>query len=218
MAKTVIHNFKVKSKEIKRYARKLDKKILRATLFAALEHVGQVSVSKYMKPTTPLQAVGEPSTSSKVTVRSGRLAGSIVGNWRFTKSNLPKSVERYVQGKVKSSGKGFEGGKRESIRQVSVSPGTFEGIIGSKVEYAGVQEKGGTIHPTVTSKSRALFWAMYGLTGLDKWKHMALTRQKQFNVHIKARPYLEPAVQESRPRVLEIFREAIQATFDRENI
>ncbi len=134
-------NFKVKAAEIRKYADLLGGKFLADATAVALDEVGFVAVRTFMRATTVGQAIGL-AASDVVTVRTGRLAGSIVGNFRFSETTLPSSVEKFRTGQYNSSNSGFGGGRKESIREVKVRPGGIQGIIGSKVKYAARHEFG----------------------------------------------------------------------------
>jgi len=202
-------NFDFEIKKLKRYIRKGHKNAINDAMWASLEYVGNVSARDFMIPTTIKGAVANPSNNAKLSVRSGRLIGSVVGNWRFSSVDLPKTIKRLIGDKIKTSTSGFDGGKKESIRKVKVSGKQFEGIIGSKVPYARIHEEGGVLHPANTSKAKAFFWGMYYETRIEKWKYMALSPKSQFDVSIKARPYLRPAVEKSRDQIIKIFHEAV---------
>lgn len=210
-------NTSIKAKEISKYARKLNKRWFRGAMFAALEEVGNTSVQNYMKATTLEEAVGS-KTGNILTNRTARLAGSIAGTWRFSQSSLPVAVSTGMRKKIRSSGAGFEGGKKESIRQVKVSGRKFEGIIGSKVPYAAIQEYGGSTTTKVTEKARSFFWWAYSETGDEKWKGLALTQKRTLTRSLKERPYLRPAVKDAKPEIFNIFKKTVQRTFELENI
>ena len=131
------------SAKLKRYARKLRPEILRDAMFLSLEEVGIVAAVDHMIPTTNrATALTQPTAADKLTMRTGRLIGSVVGSFRFSEVNLPSSVKSLISGKYGTSSEGFEGGKKESIREVKVGPGQLIGIIGSKVPYAEFHEPG----------------------------------------------------------------------------
>ncbi len=211
MAKNVraVTNIDLKVKEIKKLAKKLDKKTLRQTISVALQEIGNTSVVDFMIPKKVEDAILDASDDKKVSIRSGRLAGSITGAFRFSKSDLPRSVDRYISKKFNWSESGFNKGKKESIRQVKVSGNKWQGVIGSKVPYAVIQEKGGTINPTVTERSRAFFWAMYNETQEERWRNMARSSATRFTATIPPRPYLKPAGESARPKILKIFHTAV---------
>jgi phage gpG-like protein len=56
--------------------------------------------------------------------------------------------------------------------------------------YAMIQQKGGSTHPNVTTRSRKFFWMMFYATGDEKWKWMALSKKNKFTVSIQANPYM----------------------------
>lgn len=211
-------------KKIQDYAAKLSKKHLKGAMYAVLEEVGNVAVMDYMVAQT--RESGESSgafqsrisganTGNRLRTRSGRLAASVVSAWRFSQSGLPHDVNTGMRRKQLISGEGT----KESIRQVTVTGGKIEGTIGSKVPYAEIHEKGGTTHPTITPKSRGYFWHVYMETGDDKWKAMALTKKDAFNVVLKPRPYLKPAVDEVKKTTMDkIFKKTIVSTWDKANI
>jgi len=213
-------NTKIKAKQLEKYAQKLaathGSGILRQAMFAGLELIGNVTVQDYFKA-TQVSEIGSPS-GTRLRIRSGRLAGSYLSTWRFSKSTLPIGVKNVVPSKFTSSSEDFDEGKKESIREVTVSGKGFKGRIGSKVEYAAIQEKGGTTHPKVTEKSRRFFWAMYFKTGEDMWKGLALTTKTTLDITIPARPALVPAAKKSMPDVEKIFKEAIKGSFEKEKI
>ena len=62
---------------------------------------------------------------------------------------------------------------------------------GEGIPYARIHQAGGTVHPTITERSKKYFWAMFAATGDPKWKWMALKKPgSKFNVQIPARPYM----------------------------
>lgn len=192
-------NFKKKSKELKKYAKELSRKHLKDAMFSALEEVANISVKDFMVQKSKvsgeskgafLERVRTASTGRKLRTRTQRLAGSVVGNWRFSKTNLPKDVKNKMTDKQP-----FKEGAQESIREVKVSTGKFEGVIGSRVEYASIHEEGGVINHT----------NLFG-------------KGIQATINIPKRPYLKPAVEASKHSIFEIFRTSIESTFERERI
>lgn len=146
MAKSVEiqSNFKVKARQINAYAALLSKQYLADATAVALDEVGFTAVKDFMRATTIPQAIKYPpkSPTDVLTVRTGRLAGSIVGNFRFSSTRLPRSVEKFKSGEYKSSKAEFGGGKNESIREIKITTGGIQGIIGSRVPYAARHEFG----------------------------------------------------------------------------
>jgi|TARA_Y100000310_G_scaffold33205_1_gene31395 hypothetical protein len=210
-------NFKMKSSQISRYARKLNKKYFRGAMFAALEEVGNTAVQNYIKQTTLEEAVGGES-GSVLMGRTGRLAGSIAGAWRFSQANLPVKVESGMRKKIRQSEAGFEGGKKESIRKVVAGGRRIEGIIGSEVPYAAIHEYGGKTTTRVTPRARSYFWWAYSETGDEKWKGMALTSRDSFSRTIPERSYLRPAIKDAWPSIMGIFKRTAEETFKNEHI
>ena len=188
MSVRIEHNFDIKSKEIKKYAKKLDKETLIKAMHQSLDEVGFIATGDYMD----LNASLSSSVQNIISRRSGRLSRSILGSeW---------------------------GGKNESIRKVTGTGDSIEGRIGSKSPHAAIMEFGGTTHPKITKKSRGFFWHQYFTTGDDKWKGMALSKKDSFNVNIPARPYLRPAAKDAMPEIHNIFNEFIHKSWDRANI
>lgn len=209
-------NYKLKAKQIKRYARRMSQVVFKEAMHASLESIGNTAVKNYMDAKAK-ENILSPS-GEKLSVRSGRLAASLVGAYRFTESKLPPTVTQYLGGDLSFGLAGSGKGKKESIRIAKMTGSRIEGIIGSKVPYAEIQEKGGTTHPKVTPKSRKFFWFMHFLTDEEKWMMMALTSRQSFNVKIPPKPYLKPAAQESMPTVEKIFEESIKGEFRKEDI
>ncbi|KKM75715.1 hypothetical protein LCGC14_1387470 [marine sediment metagenome] len=188
MSVRIEHNFDIKSKQIQKYAKSLDREVLIAAMHKSLSEVATISTGDYMD----LGSAEDAPVVSILSRRSGRLSFSIAGS-EFK-------------------------GKKESIRKVTATSGKIEGQIGSKVPYAQIQEKGGTTHPKVTAKSRGFFWHKFYETGDDKWKGMALTSKTQFDINIPARPYLRPAAKDAMPEIHRIFDEFIHESWNRTNI
>jgi len=188
------HNFNVKSKQIKKYGKKLSSSsegrgILLKAMHRSLDEVGFISTGDYMN----LNATMTSPVMKKLSRRSSRLSRSILGSEHGSDGN-------------------------ESIRKVKINSGNIEGIIGSKVPYAEIHEKGGTSHPKITTRSRKFFWAKYFETGDEKWKGMALTNKSFFNIKIPARPYLKPAAKDAMPEIHNIFKEEIQESWNKEHV
>lgn len=111
----------------------------------------------------------------------------------------------------------FNQGSREHRVNLQV---TANGITWRKdilVEYAWIHEHGGTIQVPVTEKMRGFFWAKYyeaggggeafetaqGATQAAHWKALALGAESntQFTIHMPARPYSGPAMDDIEPDV-----------------
>lgn len=193
-------NAKQKAKEIRAYGRQLSRNHLKGAMFASLEEVANVAVGDFMRPGARrkgeahgefIQRIRMRSTGKRLRVRTGRLASSVLGTWRFSKAKLPSSVQLAMRPKERAPG----GGERESIREVKIGRGKLEGIVGSTVPYARIHEFGGTIHHT----------NLFG-------------RGIQADISMPERPYLRPAVEKARPSIVEIFGRSIQSTWDQARI
>lgn len=215
----IISNADEVQRKIIAVAKQLSKETLKATLFAALEEVANVSTAKYFRRTSIKGALSYAPIAGKITNRTLRLIGSISGGFRFSAHPIPHSVSAKMSRKPSiSGGSDLEKGKKESIREVRVSGSQIQGIIGSRVPYAEIQESGGDIKTKITRKMRKFFWARYYETGDDKWKGMALTSNMFIRGKISARAYLQPAVKESKQIITDLFRLAITETWERKNI
>jgi len=184
----VITNFKAKGRKFRSYAKRLGSKYMRDGMFMALEMVGNTAVAEYMKQTS-IDNFTQALTGNKLRIRTGRLARSIMGVMSFTTAKYPAKMEKFVKSQIPTSKEGWGGGKKESIRQVTVNSRQIEGIIGSEVLYAQIHEKGGVIK----TKSGG-------------------------TITIPKRPYLVPAVKESMPDIHDMFDMLIHETFKRELI
>lgn len=80
------------------------------------------------------------------------------------------------------------GRMRRSNRITRQNPGSV--TVANEAPYAGIHNTGGIITVSVTDRSRRFFWAMYYQTGDERWKGMALTDKKQFNIRIPKRQFI----------------------------
>lgn len=134
-------NFKEKSSEINKYAKKLTPVYLKEAMSLALEDVGITSAQEYFIHTSGfLDAIELPASADMLTMRTGRLIGSLVGAVRFSAVKLPSTIEQLQKSGVVISGEDFGKGKSESIREIHIKTGGIIGIIGSKVPYAEKHE------------------------------------------------------------------------------
>jgi len=140
----VEHNFNIKSKQIKKYAKKLHKDILRDAVAVALQEVANVSAMSFFKQTrSKLAARTLAPEPDIVTSRTGRLIASILGDFRFNDVRLPNTVRGILTDETKVTPTNeFAQGKTESIRQINVSGSTIQGWIGSSTPYAAKHEYG----------------------------------------------------------------------------
>jgi len=137
------YNLDLKAEEMKKYARLFQGSILADAFKVIMDYIGMVSAEDYWIQTSA--SAGEhitQSVSDKITQRTGRLLGSIVGAFRFSKVNLPSSVDKFSRGQFSSSKEDFGGGKLEAIREVKVGPTGIIARMGSEVEYAATHEFG----------------------------------------------------------------------------
>lgn len=88
-------------------------------------------------------------------------------------------------------------------------------VIGPTVNYAAIHEFGGTVKPTVTPKMRRFAWAMFRKTKESMWKGLALTKKKQLNIRIPARPYMRPTFDEDRKTAVKAIKKTIQKLIKR---
>jgi hypothetical protein len=192
----VTSNFSAKQKQIKKYADKLSKHILRDAVALAMQEVANVSAMDFFRPTSSVvEAITLRPLPSKLTSRSNRLVGSVMGTFRFSDVRLPASVKSLLDKGITSSSKDFGEGKTESIREIKISGSKIQGIIGSKTPYARIQELGGTVNHS----------NLFG-------------RGIKASIKIPKRPFLNPAVKSSKKVVIAMFRESVEASFKAEKI
>lgn len=138
----VITNFPLKSKQFRSYARKLGDDVMKDGMFGALEIVGTTAVDEFMKMTSgdkeSKSYFKTAATGNKLRIRQGKLSRSIAGVMDFSGIKYPTTIKKHIKGASKPSS-----GKKDSIRQVTVSGSKIEGTIGSKVKYAAIHEWGG---------------------------------------------------------------------------
>lgn len=209
-------NIQQKIKEMEQYNKKLAGPLMREALRAALEMVGQRAAADYFITTRGAKEGARAKVdSTRLTMRSGRLIASLIGAYRFSSSVLPREVGKFVKTDITA---GFDGGKTESIREVTVSGGNLKAAVGTKVPYAAAHELGSNHQVKITDKSRRFFWAMYFETNDEKWRNMALTKRKAFDVSIPARPFLGPAAIDSVPDIERMLEVAVTESFRDERI
>jgi len=81
----------------------------------------------------------------------------------------------------------------------------IEGIVGTNLVYAAIQERGGRIN--VTSKMAAFAWHKWYETGLIMWKAIALMKGRQ--VVIPAHWYMRNTAKAERNRVSKIIKDGL---------
>ena len=147
---------------------KITKRALAQATGEAMRQVALTAASDFMQ-TAKLDdyETGKTTGGSRddiLNIRTGRLERSLVDNWVFN-----------YDGKS-------QGGQKEAIRQMSITPTQIKGKIGSSVPYAAIHEYGGIIHHT----------DLYG-----KGIHAMIVMPQ--------RPYLRPALSKEEANIQNIF-------------
>jgi phage gpG-like protein len=87
-------------------------------------------------------------------------------------------------------------GRSHLARSIEYTPGDRQVTVFTRVSYAGIHNRGGTLHPSVTPKMRRFAWAQhYREAGKDKkkdtfWKRLALTKKTKLNIQIPQRQFM----------------------------
>ena len=104
--------------------------------------------------------------------------GGGVEKWEPLKHRKGKPL--VVSGALRASGVATSGA---DFAQVTAGRG---------IVYALIHQFGGLVHPRVTARSRAFFWAKYFETGDPMWKATALKFKvgQRMEIRIPARPFL----------------------------
>lgn len=148
---------------------------MRIGILNSLDYVGNIATAKYMKPRTVI----DPKTGA-VGARSGNKLNIMTGR-------LARSINK----------KAF-GHSAEGIRKYFKVGKDFGGVLGTMVPYARIHEKGGATSPhTIYPKNKSVL-VFRGADG-------NLVFAKKVNhpeSNIPARPYLEPAVEDSKEWIL----------------
>ena len=167
---------KLLTEDLKQYLKKFKVVMpehVRIGLLDSLDRVGSVATSKYMDRAEVIDpragTVASRKTGSQLNIRSGRLA---------------RSINQLAFGR-----------SAEGIRKVFFAGKDIMAILGSEVPYARIHEKGGTTsaHEILPKKSGGVL-VFRGAEG-------NLVFAKKVNhpgSNIPARPYLEPALEDSR--------------------
>lgn len=168
MAKIIVDDSDYRS-SIKKYCQQISEELRIAMLesmqLVALKSVGEFMVAHTVSP-------GEYGRPGGERVIGKRRGGSKLGI-------LTSRLARSILDQESSYG-------REGIRRISIRLNAIVGELGSKVPYARIHEKGGTIHHT----------NLFG-------------RGIKADIDIPARPYLEPAVKSSQESIRSIFDQRI---------
>ena len=135
-------NIPEKIKELQRFSLTLGTKLMKEGMFLLLQTVANKSTMNWWVQTSGIEeSITKPVNDKKLTMRTGRLIGSVAGSLRFSIIKLPSSVKKYQKEGVKVIQK-FPEGKNESIRRVILSGSVVEGIIGTTVPYGKFHEEG----------------------------------------------------------------------------
>lgn len=110
---------------------------------------------------------------------------------------LEGARENLLANQLFRSGDLYDSGQTEKVNQFRVD-------VAFKMPYAAIHEYGGVIDVPVTEKSRGFFFWKHRITGDEKWLAMALSKKDIFKVHIPARPYLRPAIDENHDDAVEL--------------
>jgi len=149
-------NFKKKRLEIQEYARRLPSRYLKAAMFYVLNEWGNVTVNDYMVnggggatgQEALANAIGVPVNSSKLTMRSQRLAKAYLAAPSFNRRGLDKHLVDAVGKKQPSIASGSTEEGTEGRKKVIVHGMQIEGVLENDVPYAAIHEYGGTINHT----------------------------------------------------------------------
>ncbi len=131
------HNTKAKLRSLLKYNRAVKGPLLRDAFRLGLDMIGQVSVADFMVATGTGELRNRPrpfglkTHPTKLTIRSGRLAASMVGAFRFSDTVLPRSLKAFQARKFQGADLG---GTKESIREVRVLGKKIVATIGTKVK------------------------------------------------------------------------------------
>lgn len=143
MSEYVKTNFPQKQREIKDYVKALDKKYIKRAMHLALMEVSFTSVKDYMIETGDvIQAAGQGVDPDFLTMRTGRLARSIMSVPSFGEVELPTAVEMMLQAKPHGKNIVPKEGAQEGIKRIFVHGKSIEGVVGSEVPYAKKHEEG----------------------------------------------------------------------------
>jgi phage gpG-like protein len=179
----------------------------REILREAQQLVGDIATGRYMRSAAGRAAVSDgPSFNDRVgegtlRIMGGRLSNSLRG--ARTDRAAPEGISRIA---------------------VNIDGSGATLIFGSAVPYARIHEHGGTI--PVTEAMRGFFWAKYYEAGADRpallsgagaaaqWKALALGAEHKSRFRIPARPYLEPALEDARPKIRKLAEETLFDTLN----
>lgn len=157
-------------------------KMVSLAMYESLRLIGLVATSKYMIQTgtgagSKLAGVGSPVAKDKLTMRSGRLARSLVGQSGFSGPGAAGGPDKI--------------GTREGFMKVTREGSRWVGRIGTNVPYAARHEFGGD-YP-ITKRQMGFFYGRYKETGDKMWIAMYAKGKKGGVIITPRRPFLGPA-------------------------
>jgi hypothetical protein len=143
----------------------------------ALNFMGQSAVSRHMIMTGGAQASRwTPINASMLTIRTGRLARSLMGQIQGSKSSV----------------------MNEGRHTISQSGNLFQGEIATSVPYARSHEFGGDFR--ITERQTKFFYAMWKTRGdtsteaRDMWFALFLKGKMRKTIRRPARPFMRPMI------------------------
>lgn len=118
-------------------------------------------------------------------------------NWRDRSDTGPL---RIVTGDLASAVRGDLSARGSFVRSIEIVEGRMQFLHKLLLPYARIHEEGGRI--PVTEKMRGFFWAMHlqaaeGSEDAERWKALALGAEANSHFTIPARPYAEPALEDT---------------------
>jgi len=189
------------SKKFDRLIKHLTKDGIRQAIDTSLQIVGFAAVAEHMIQTDMATAIGAGVDDEKLTMRTGRLAGSLMSAPRFSVSQLPTEISSYFMKSKPKTIKKLPGGS-EGIHRVTVTGTNIEGEKGTSVPYGAIQEHGGTTKPHVIVPKRASVLS-FGGRFYKKVNHPGSV--------IPPRPYLTPALIGSQDKISTIFQMTVKS-------
>jgi len=160
---------------------------LREALTDSMRHVGLVATSKYMVQTRARFGKGGDvritgrKRGKKLNIMTSRLMRSLIGAGSFAQGGA---------------------GARETIKKIQVKTSEVVGEYGTRVPYAAIHEFGGITRPHVIVPKRKKFLVFRGRDG-----RLVFARKVNHpGSRIPARPYLGPALRDSKQKIVEFVR------------
>lgn len=159
---------------------------LREALIDSMRHVGLVATSKYMVQTRAKFSKGGVKITGrkkgkKLNIMTSRLMRSLIGAASFAQGGA---------------------GARETIKKIVFKQRKAVGQYGTKVPYAAIHEFGGVTRPHVIVPRRKKFLVFRGRDD----KLVFARKVNHPGSRIPARPYLGPALLDSKQQIVEFVR------------